>query len=357
MGNTYSALKIFHHKELLDAIEQGKQIAPIYIRLKPTNLCNHHCSYCSYGTGNDGSHTSVRDDVQQGAMIPWEKLQEIIGDMGSMGVRAMTFSGGGEPLTYPHILEAISMLRERGIARSVITNGQLLCGAVSESLRDARWVRVSFDSPNPEEYSALRGIPVSSFHTVVENIRRFARIKDADCVLGVNFVVGKKNAHQVYEAAEFLKDLGVDNVKFSAVVDNSKGYHKEIKDSVIEQIHRAQARLADVSFAIINSYESEWMDRNFTPPSFPHCYTARLVTVIAADCKIYTCHNRAYDSAAVLGDLSKASFRATWFSKELQERLLNICPPQDCCNMCTFAQRNVLMQSYFDVDKKHMDFI
>ena len=32
-----------------------------------------------------------------------------------MGVKALTFSGGGEPLTYPHILEAVRLVKEQGI--------------------------------------------------------------------------------------------------------------------------------------------------------------------------------------------------------------------------------------------------
>lgn len=43
MGNPYSSLKIFHHKDALDSLERKEHRAPIYIRLKPTNFCNHHC--------------------------------------------------------------------------------------------------------------------------------------------------------------------------------------------------------------------------------------------------------------------------------------------------------------------------
>lgn len=357
MANPYSSLKVFHHRDALDKIQREEKLAPFYIRLKPTNICNHHCAYCTYGSGDTDNKTSNRNNIHHRDMIPWEKLQEIIGDMGDMGVKAVTFSGGGEPLTYPHIAEAAGMMSESGIDLSLITNGQLLEGERAKAFYEAKWLRISFDSPNAAEYAALRGISEASFHKVTGNIEDFAHKKSADCVLGINFVVGKANCHRVYEAAELLKKLGADNVKFAALIDNELHYHASIKDEVIEQIHRAQANLADEKFLIINNYENDWDDKNFTEQSFPVCYTCRLVTVIAADQRVYFCHTRAYDEGAVVGDLSNWSFRDMWFSAETQERLKSLNPKSDCRNFCVYEERNRMIQSYFDTDMRHVNFI
>ena len=363
LANPYSAVKVFHHKEVLDALERNKHIAPFYIRLKPTNFCNHHCAYCTYGSGDTHQKTENRDSVEYRDMIPWEKLQEIITDIGNMGVKALTFSGGGEPLTYPHIVDAAEKLREYGIDLSLITNGQLLRGKRAEAFAAAKWVRISFDSPRADLYARLRRIPESSFHQVCENIREFSKNKNKDCVLGINFVISKTNCDYVYEAAALLKDLGVDNVKFAAVVENERQYHVPIKDKVIEQIHRAEKDLsapeteASRGFRIVNNYENDWMDKNFTIQPFQTCYTCRLVTVIAADQKVYLCHTRAYDSKAVVGDLHEQSFRTMWFSKETENRLASLRPKQDCRNFCVYQERNQLIQAYFDTDMGHVNFI
>ena len=42
-----------------------------------------------------------------------KKMMEIIEDMGNMSVKAITFSGGGEPLTYPYIDEAVKKIKEK----------------------------------------------------------------------------------------------------------------------------------------------------------------------------------------------------------------------------------------------------
>lgn len=357
MTNPYSSLKIFHHRDALDAIANNEIRSPVYVRLKPTNLCNHHCAYCTYGSGGTMQKTDNRDEIDHRDSIPWQKLQEIIRDMGEMGVRALTFSGGGEPLCYPHIIEAAHLAREQGLQLSLISNAQLLSGERAEAFYTAKWVRISFDSPFQETYCRLRGLTDSAFRIVTQNINDFAKKKEKDCVLGINFVVSKDNATEVYEAAHILKELGVDNVKFAAVVENMPHYHWEIKDSVIEQIHRAQTDFADKNFAIINNYENDWMDKNFSTQPFLVCYTCRLITVIAADQRVYFCHTRAYDSEAVVGDLHGQNFREMWFSPQTKERLTNLCPPCDCRNFCVYQERNQLIGAYFDVDMRHVDFI
>ena len=357
MANIYSALKVFHHKNSLDAIERGETRAPLYIRLKPTNLCNHHCAYCTYGSGSTDNKTLNRDEINHADMIPWAKLQEIIKDMSDMGVKAVTLSGGGEPLTYPHIAEAFKMLRDKGIDLSLISNGQLLSGTAAEQLYDAKWVRISFDSPNEEEYQKLRGLHGNEFRTVLSNIENFASKKSRNCVLGVNYVISRANFLRVHEAAKLLKGLGVNNVKFAAVIENTPGYHNEIKDEVIRQIHRADEELSAGTFQVINNYEDEWMDKQFTQHPFETCYTCRLVTVIAADQKVYLCHTRAYDSNAVVGDLRGQSFRDMWFSDETKRRLMELTPERDCRNFCAYESKNQLINDYFDVDYNHINFI
>lgn len=357
MPNPYSKYKIFYHNDILDSLKNNQVCAPLYIRLKPTNLCNHHCSYCTYGSGNTAQKTSNRDEINHMSMIPWDKMQEIIVDMGVMGVKAVTLSGGGEPLTYPHILDVVRNLKSNDIELSLISNGQLLDGEVAEELYAAKWVRISFDSPREKEYCSLRNLPAAAFDKVCQNIESFAKRKDPNCVLGINFVVNHINCGLVYEAGVFLKELGVDNVKFSANISNIPGYHYAIKDNVIEQIHRAQNELESDVFQVFNNYENDWMDKNFSPQDFSVCYTCRFVTVIAADQKVYLCHTRAYDSKAVIGDLRNKAFRELWFSGETQDTLKGINPRIDCQNFCVYRERNKLIDEYLDVDENHINFI
>ncbi len=354
--NPYSNLKVFYHHEAVKRIGEGEPVSPIYIRLKPTNVCNHHCAYCTYGSGDTDNKTDNRDNINHRDTIPWDKMLEIINDMGTMGVKAVTLSGGGEPLTYPHICEAMDLLKKRQIETSLISNGELLDGMIAERFYDSSWVRISFDSPIKEEYCGLRGLSLERFDRVISNISSFAKNKNKECVLGVNFVISKANYKHVYLAAELLKDLGVNNVKFAAVIDNAPGYHKEIKDEVIDQIHKAKEVIEDDSFRIINNYETDCEDKNFTEQPFEKCYTCRMITVIAADSKVYLCHTRAYDSGAALGNLNEIGFKELWFSDELQQKLKSLEPKKECRNFCAYENRNVLLNDYYN-STQHLNFI
>ena len=80
----YSNLKIFDHIDQLNqVVKENKRIAPIYIRIKPTNYCNHKCYYCSYADEELG----LRDSVKKQDQIPWEKMQEIIAEIGRASCR------------------------------------------------------------------------------------------------------------------------------------------------------------------------------------------------------------------------------------------------------------------------------
>ena len=148
------------HSEKLKAMRDGDITAPIYVRLKPTNKCNHHCSFCSYDPIE--GDTSVRDDMKdRKAEIPQEKLMEILSDFRDMGVKAVTYSGGGEPLLHPNITEAMEKTLKYGVDLSIITNGQRLNGDRAKVLANAHWVRISSDAS--DAIILLSGKPSNCF--------------------------------------------------------------------------------------------------------------------------------------------------------------------------------------------------
>lgn len=358
MGNElYTGYKIFHHHQALKALAEGRRIAPIHVRLKPTNFCNHHCNYCTYGTGGASRPTDNRDLVWTKDTIPREKMLELARDLAKMGVRAVTFSGGGEPLTYPHLAEAVEFLRESGVELSLISNGQLLSSSLADLFASAKWVRISFDSPRAEEYAALRNVPTSSFDTVCRNLADFAARKNSDCVLGVNFVVGLDNFERIYEAAAFLKNLGAENVKFSGLTANEKEYHKPIRQEAIHQIQAAQNELSTSFFTVIDAYSNVCEDANFYPPTVQKCYLGQVSAAVGADCNVYACHTRAYDSKAVLGSIKDCSFQDLWFDRAVAAKAAELNPARDCLNLCVYDKYNRALDGYFNVNLSHVNFL
>lgn len=349
----YSNLKVFKHSQQLEAIAAGTHIAPIYIRIKPTNYCNHHCFYCSYAD----SDLALRDGVNYTDSIPYEKMMQIIEDIAKMEVKAVTFSGGGEPLIYPHIIEAMKKLLAAKVDLSIITNGQLLTEERAEILTQAKWVRISCDSADAATYAKVRKLDSKALSEVCTNISRFSKMKNRDCELGINFVINHENAGQVYQMAKLSKELGVNHIKFTPrILKDLFQYHALFKESVIDQLHRA-AELEEDNFKVINKYESDFETSMLNQRSYEHCYVNRLVTVIAADSKVYFCHDNAYVSEGQVGDLEKQSFKDFWFSEKTEKLYRNFNPKEKCNHHCIYDDRNILLNTYYDLDKSQINFI
>lgn len=350
----YSNLKIFAHAEALNKIGESKRIAPIYVRIKPTNYCNHKCYYCSYADNELG----LRDSVNRQDQIPWEKMQEIISDLTDMGVKAVTFSGGGEPLVYPFIVETMQRILDAGIDLSVITNGQMLKGDRASVLTNAKWVRISFDSADADTYARIRNLPLSAFNEVCDNIREFSKKKQKNCELGVNFVINHENADQVYDMAKMVKELGVNHIKYTArVTKDLFSYHESFKQDVIEQIQCAKRDLENENFRIINKYEGDFDSALVFHRCYEKCYVNQIFTVIAADSKVYFCHDKAYVKEGLVGDLKDCSFKDLWFSEETIKRYQNFSPQQECNHHCVYDDRNELLNTFYSLDRNHINFI
>ena len=135
----YSELKIFHHTDRIEKFISGERVAPIYVRIKPTNVCNQRCFYCAYADDSlfDGRQVDIRES------ICWDIMEKTLYDLKEIGVKAVTFSGGGEPLCYHSIIDTLSLVQKLGIEYSMITNAQGLDGENAIYLKSEELVRIA----------------------------------------------------------------------------------------------------------------------------------------------------------------------------------------------------------------------
>jgi MoaA/NifB/PqqE/SkfB family radical SAM enzyme len=343
MDNVYEESKLAFHPDKLKSFAEGKITAPICVRVKPTNHCNHHCFYCSYDEDNK------RSTMNRTSSIPLEKMREILDDFKEIGVKAVTFSGGGEPLTYPHIEETMEKVLESGIDLSIITNGQLLKEKKAEILSKAKWVRISLDSSDAKTFAETRRVPESWFDDLMENIKNFSRIKDPSCEFGINFVVTNSNADKVYNSIKLFKELGVNHVKITPVwVPHFSEYHKQTKENVEEQIQQAITDFAGETFKIYETYKKDFTHSGVAHRGYGKCYHMQTVPVIAADSKVYFCHDKAYQPDGVLGSIENQSFKELWFSDKAAEIFRTFDPREGCQHHCANDKRNMGTQEMLD---------
>ncbi|MGV8151733.1 MAG: radical SAM protein [Candidatus Nanoarchaeia archaeon] len=346
MKEVYSQSKLAFHKDKLKSLSEGKVTAPVYVRIKPTNRCDHRCFYCSYDPEfgyilSENKHT--QDE------IPEKKMLEILDNLKEIGVKAVTYSGGGEPMVHPSIKKILRKTLESKIELSAITNGQKINGEIAELLSGAEWIRVSADYCDEQTFTANRRVPASNFYKMEENLRNFAKIKKDSCVLGISFIITKFNADKVYESAKFFKDLGVNNIRFSPVYipeghslaqGGSVEYHAPIKEKVLEQIKKAE-ELKSPTFTTYNYYNTDFYSVMGNDRPYKRCFMMETVPVIAANQKVYFCHDKAYSDSGLIGSIKNCSFSDLWFSDATAKRFKEF-KPQECCkHHCTADGRNI----------------
>ncbi len=353
----YGGLKIVWHPDKLASIRKEEVTAPICVRVKPTNRCDHNCFYCSYNPEAEKVNI-LSQEFKRNDEIPREKMMEILDDFKEIGVKAITFSGGGEPLVYSHIIDTFKKVIENGIELSIITNGQKLNGERAELLKDAKWVRISLDACRKESFGKSKRISESLFEELIENIKNFAKIKNSKCELGINFVVHEFNQEEVYDSVKFFRELGVNHIKFTPRwIDNRKEweeYHAPFKEKVIEQIKKAKKDFPD--FDIFDTYENDFLLTGVPERSYTKCPIMQIVPVIAADSIVYFCHDKAYTKSGELGSLKNKSFKDLWFSKEAAEKFKNFDPSVECRQHCTYDARNILINDVIKNYGEHLNF-
>lgn len=125
-------VKLFHQK----VIEKGK-IIPIHLHLSPTNKCNLSCPFCSC------------KDVDRNLELTFEQITWILDVYAPRGTKALTITGGGEPLVHPALDQIIEYAAKKEIEVGMVTNGDLLNKLKHHE--NLTWCRISssdYHSPN-----------------------------------------------------------------------------------------------------------------------------------------------------------------------------------------------------------------
>ena len=354
MGTIYTAAKMWHYPEQLVALKSGKLAAPVHIRLKPTNVCNHNCYFCAYRIED----LDLGGDMNLKDRLAPEKMAEIVEDIVDMGVKAVTFTGGGEPLLYPTFAKTVEDLAAGNVKVSVLTNASQLSGKKADVLaRHATWVRVSIDGWDGASYAEYRGVDENEFDKVISNLTAFSSL-GSDCVLGASIIVDHRNASHIAELASTLKTAGVAHAKISACVVSNNGadnnaYHADFSHIVKDQIERARILNGD-GFEIIDHYHelAERFDKDYDD-----CPFLQFLTVIGADGVVYTCQDKAYTKSGTLGSLKGRRFRDYWYSEENRQAMNALTPSSVCGHHCVAETKNRLLLDYLDSDPAHRPFV
>lgn len=353
MTGFYSPLKAAWHTRDIEALRAGRGIVPHQIYLIISDLCNQNCSFCSYrspsgwGSENFGADSGKGFTMNPERMIPAEKAFEILDDCAALGVKAIQFTGGGEPTVHPQHEKIFSHALDLGLQIGLVTNGTRVPKRVLSRLT---WIRVSVDAGTESTYQKAHGSKLWS--RVLDNIAEVASVKGP--AVGASFVVTRENYRELVDFCWLMKARGVSYVKISAnLTTDGLAYYDGILDDISSLLDEAKT-LADSEFTIVSVFERRLEDLRVGRPLHAFCGQQRFAGYIGGDLKVYRCCNTAYTRHGEIGDLNSMRYR-DWFANHTAFAFDSF--DARSCTHCQFIERNKIINYLVQPAPPHVEFI
>jgi tungsten cofactor oxidoreducase radical SAM maturase len=320
--------------------------------VEPTTACNLNCRTCIRNVWQD-----PQEHMDLGTFVQLlQQTQEF------PNLRRVVFSGLGEPLTHPHILDMVRLTRQRGLEVTIGSNGLLLDRRLSRELVALGVDRlvVSLDGVEPETYASVRGeLP----NQVLENIRGLNEAKkelgSQTPALGIEYVVLKSNVAELSQLAGLAAQLGAAR----ALVSNVLAYTDDMRDEILYG-YEPRPPFAAASWPLPPDDWVRWTSLELPRLHWGAEQRCRFVqdqaTVVGWDGSVVPCyalaHNYSYlaidgrrkqVSRYTLGNVDQQSLLEIWtseeycrFRNEVRDFNFPSCPDCDLRDTCDLREQN-----------------
>lgn len=345
--NAYTSLKPAWHIDRISDLRAGRDVVPTHVQLIISDLCNQNCSFCGYRSELGFSSEQFADEFgnrNPARFIPTSKCIEILDDCAALGVKAVQFTGGGEPTVHPDHLKIIGHAQSLGLKTGLVTNGVRLRD--DPVFRNLDWLRISLDAGTEETYLRIRE---SRMWPKALNAIAFSASFQKTYV-GVGFVVTAENYQEIGKAAKIAKDRGVRYLRLSAVFSkDGAAPYRQIYDDIKRNISAARA-LCGPDFAIVDFFGDRVDDLDAGAPDYAFCGIQQFTLYIGGNQKVYTCCTNAYTSLGEIGDLRTQRF-ADWIKTYRRYDF-----DARKCHTCQFNDKNKLLSFLIDPAPMHVEF-
>ncbi len=352
--------KMLWHLETADRhFKNNERIAPIYIDMGATKMCNIKCVYCY---GNYQKMTGEK--IEESSLI---KLFE---DAPRIGIKGIGLIGDGEPTLNPALYDAMNAGKAKGLDIAISTNGVLLNTDEKREniLRNCVWMRFNLSAGTREGYKKIHG--VDRWNLVTDNIREMVKLKnkkDYDCEIGLQsvFIPGLMN-DEIVKETEFALDAGVDYflIKQCSLPDEGQSgmMQFDLKDYDDPEIQRALEMVESMS-TDTTDIVPKWnlMELKGKRP-YEGCLGIPFLLQISGNGKVYPCGNLfgRYNDRYLMGDLHSNSMEEIIKSErywEVIEQMKTFDVHRDCKGQCRQDKINEFLYDYVSKGRCRQDKI
>ena len=328
--------KIFYHPGKVNEFMEGRRPFPVTLEVDLTNACNHRCSFCFYAD-------NLNRKIVDGKSIPPPKLdvetiKSTVIEASRLGVKGISFSGGGEPLAHPDFFNILKHTNDNDIDCGLITNGSLIFKNVNALADNLQWIRVSMAGGDKESYEEVQGL--DHFDRVMTNIA-LLRAASSTLNIGVRILVTPKNLHSLTSFANLIKDMGLNYLQLvpdQYTDDDGMFWNSKETQEVFSNVGK-----------IINENKTKLLTTTFldtqTDLNYPKkCYAHFFQTVITAEGDLVFCKNARGVQKYILGNINQQTLTEIWSSEKILEIEKDI-KPSNCGLFCRCMALNNAMES------------
>jgi organic radical activating enzyme len=311
-------LKVLLDPHLVKHAKEKNRVLPIHIQLLPTNKCNMNCTFCS---------CSSRDKDLE---IDISMAKTIIDKCKKAGTKAVTITGGGEPLMYPYFAELLDYFHMNSIKIGLVTNGLLLHKTPKETLDKITWCRISND-----DQRTFGGKYREHLSSVVK------RSSKVDWAFS-HVVSAKPNVDEIARIIEFANEHNFTHVRLVADLFHPEGIDMEVLKATLRNIGMDDAK---VVYQGRKAFERGG-----------DCFIGYLKPLIGPDAKIYACCGVQYALEVPSKDLPEALCLGD--AVDIDRILDNSNNPLDgsICVKCYYMNYNILLKGMLKA-VVHQEFV
>ncbi|MAH49185.1 hypothetical protein CMI37_25395 [Candidatus Pacearchaeota archaeon] len=328
----------------LEFLQTGNT-SPVLVEIDPSNTCNHACYFCisSY------IHLPESKDLEtfDRSVMPRDILMSACEDFVDMNVRAVNWTGGGEPTINRHIKEAITFLGRHKMKMGMFTNGTLLdkWDLFDTLVDNMTWVRFSVDSGTKETYESIRRPKKNTgWDKMISNLKKLIETnnrKGKKIDIGVGFVITPDTYKEIVDYAKNFKDLGLDYCQFKPEIVNREregGQQRSVDfwNNEVEPLLREAKNILGDLFQI-NGYKLTDLEQDPTlyGRTYKKCLGSQISPCVGADGHVYVCTNHRGYKRYSYGSLYKKRFKEIWNDLKTREAIMNTINNVECFSKCT----------------------
>jgi MoaA/NifB/PqqE/SkfB family radical SAM enzyme len=263
----------------------------------------HNCFYVS---SEYKSHHS-KDELS------WDVLKAALSEMAEMGVKAVTWTGGGDPSVYSHINEAIEYAASLNLKQGMFTNAYRPI-ARPDLLQ---WLRVT----------------VTERFVITKHVAKYAEATKC----GVNFNLSVENASEVLSMATAARDAKCAYFQIRPALAD----RWELQKPVVMPEYLKTLETDDFKIILTPYKFSDYM----MPHGYPLCHSSVFVPFLWHDGSLSVCayHSSTLDEFS-FGNINQMSFKEIWNGEKRKKMLADgIRVIKSCQNCCKGHEANKVL--------------